>query len=724
MFELPLRAPSRGCVIVLLALAGLSTPALAQDWRPSTKQVDRSVDRPAPLFPDRYRAGPLAPVPLPRTQVMLPRLTVAESEPNDSLSLAQTIVLGDTVTGVIDPSGDVDYFAVAIDSGTIIDLDVDASQFGSALDPVIALFDPNSTDANFIVLAVNDDSDGLDSRIIYPIDATGTYFVGIVDFSLGGSPAHTYTFKFSTTQLTEQEPNDSPGEANLVALGDTITGVVNPVGDSDYYAFDVAAGTLVSISPSGGVFFPSMRFYATDGITELTNNDFSFDIEYFVAVAGQYFLEIRDFGGGGDPSSIYTVQLGTLQIGPGDPTTLFASGIGGPWGMAAGTSGDLFVVDVFDDRVVRVDVSGNVSALASNLGGASDLVVDGFGDLLVPGFDNTAGQPVIWRITTAGQQSVFYSGMFGTTITVGPTGDVWVSDGFQYIVRFDPLGDIKDSISTGGVPVFDLAFSPAGALHYTAFDTVYKIVNGIPQVVVTTDPFIEGIAFDRDGYLYVANGFEGKVLLFDPAYQLVEDPLARTNLGGPINLVFGRDTDGTTTARLFAANFGFGLNPPFAGGLVEMNPTGIRAPGWRVGIDLLRIQPAELTAGTVGAEYSETLSAEAAPAAVAWSVLSGLLPPGVELGAARGVISGIPEDQGEFAFTVKAESGDRFGFGNFVIVVSNPEVTVSAAADAILGVPGALTPELERFLDLQGNGNGFYDIGDFRAHLQAGGQLP
>ena len=224
--------------IALLLLTAVMRPAVAQDWLPSNKEVERSINRTARIFPDRYRAVLLAPPSLIGARAELPTATVVEMEPNDSLVLAQTVTLGDTITGVIDPSGDVDYFAVAIDSGTIIDLDVDASQFGSALDPIIGLFAPNSTDANFIVLAVNDDSDGLDSRIIYPIDSSGTYFVGIVGFSGGGSPAHTYTFKFGTLQLTEQEPNDSSGEANLVAIGDAITGVVNPAGDSDYYAFD------------------------------------------------------------------------------------------------------------------------------------------------------------------------------------------------------------------------------------------------------------------------------------------------------------------------------------------------------------------------------------------------------------------------------------------------------------------------------------------------------
>jgi hypothetical protein len=269
-----------------------------------------------------------------------------------------------------------------------------------------------------------------------------------------------------------------------------------------------------------------------------------------------------------------------------------------------------------------------------------------------------------------------------------------------------------------------LAFSPAGELHYTtSSNAVYKLVDGTPQRVVQDEEFLEGLAFDADGYLYVANGWRGVVLLFDPEYNKVEDPFAFSNLSGPIDLVFGRDATGAMTSRLFAATPGWGprIDPQYAGGIVEMNPAGMRAPGWRIGTDLLRIARTSLDTAVVGAEYADTLHLASAAGSVTWSVVADSLPPGITLVTTSGILAGVPEVAGEFSFGVKAESGGEFGFARFALTVREPQLTTDDVVDAILGAPGLMTPELEAFLDLQGNRNGIFDVGDVRAFLQAKG---
>ena len=55
--------------------------------------------------------------------------------------------------------------------------------------------------------------------------------------------------------------------------------------------------------------------------------------------------------------------------------------------------------------------------------------------------------------------------------------------------------------------------------------------------------------------------------------------------------------------------------------------------------------------------------------------------------------------------------------------MTKPTVVVQAAATDLLGGT-PLDAAQQRFLDLQGNDNGKYDVGDFRAYLRATGQLP
>ena len=72
---------------------------------------------------------------------------------------------------------------------------------------------------------------------------------------------------------------------------------------------------------------------------------------------------------------------------------------------------------------------------------------------------------------------------------------------------------------------------------------------------------------------------------------------------------------------------------------------------------------------------------------------------------------------------MRVDAGGRVGYADFTIVVSQPSVSVTDAANHLLG-SSQLSVDLQRFLDLQGNKNGRYDVGDFRAHLRAQGQLP
>ena len=127
---------------------------------------------------------------------------VAESEPNNDAGTATAVTLGDQATGVIDPAADIDYFSISLTAGTVVDIDVDASEVGSPLDPVLGFFDTDG----ITILIENDDFDGLDSRIKITIPADGVYFVAIVDFGAGGAADFTYTINFNTKPLGPGDP--------------------------------------------------------------------------------------------------------------------------------------------------------------------------------------------------------------------------------------------------------------------------------------------------------------------------------------------------------------------------------------------------------------------------------------------------------------------------------------------------------------------------------------
>jgi hypothetical protein len=547
----------------------------------------------------------------------------------------------------------------------------------------------------------------------------------------------------AAASITEVEPNNSAATATHAALGDTATAAMDTTGDIDWYVINIATDTIlvldVDASQVGSNMDPVLWLIARDSVTTLAFSD-DVDgldpyIEYHITTPGTYFVAIQDYYGDGGSGYFYYLKFGskaTPPPGPGDPTTLFATNLNGPYGMAAGAAGELYVTDNNGRQLWKVSSAGAASQLAAFPGSVPlKVALDGSGNLLVTYSDTSFSFGGVSRVTLGGQVSSFATGLGNTGgITVGPDGDVWVLDiNRLLVVRFGPLGLRKDSIDVSAIGArrydADLAFSPSGVLYISnGYDGIFRLVNRAPQRFISAPPYLESMAFDADGYLYVANGYLGTVLLYDPNGQLVSDPFARSNLGGPIYLAFARAaTDGSMTSRLFASNYGYNLAAPYVGSIVEMRQAAMRGAGFRIGVDLLAISTASLPAGVMGADYTATLQVTSPPGTPSWSIAFGALPPGVIITSTTGVISGVPTTAGSFSFSARVDAGGRVGYADFTIVVSQPSVSLTDAANHLLG-SSQLSIELQRFLDLQGNKNGRYDVGDFRAHLRAQGQLP
>ena len=546
---------------------------------------------------------------------------------------------------------------------------------------------------------------------------------------------------------SETEPNDSLRTANIVVLGDTISGTIAPNGERDMFVIQLDSGVALHVrgSAAGSPIVPHLELWDPRGNTLQetgpTDPGHDADIWFRITKPGQYAIRFRNEKDGGGPSYTYRLMFrdeAPPRLGPGDPNKLVATNVQGA--MVAAPNGDFFVADARRGRIARVTTSGVVTTFASVTGpiGIKGLALDRDGNVLVTGDSGFGG--VIWRISPSAVRSVFYyqpNSIYGRgyldAIAVAPNGDVWVGhDGS--ILQLDPQGNLKATIPSGCAFHYSMAFSPAGELHYVGEGDecggVRKLAGNTSPQTVFGGLYRQALVFDRDGYLYLMDGGgEGKIVLLDPQYHVVHDPFA-SNLGDYAaaagGLAFAQDGSGGTTARLFLAYGGAGSDSWF----IEMNPAGIRAPGWPVGAQTnqttqLKVTGRALRAGIVGKAYSDTLKTTDAPGAVTWNVASGTLPSGITLDAAHGILSGSPTDSGSFAFDARATSGGQSATGHFTLHVTREQlmqIEIDAIATALLGGP-ALTTDQVQYLDQHGNNNGILDVGDLRAYLRARGVL-
>lgn len=139
--------------------------------------------------------------------------------------------------------------------------------------------------------------------------------------------------------------------------------------------------------------------------------------------------------------------------------------------------------------------------------------------------------------------------------------------------------------------------------------------------------------------------------------------------------------------------------------------------------------PLAASAGTppgavMGKAYAHQLTATGGTGTYSWAVSSGALPDGLSL-SSGGAISGIPSKTGSFSATARVTSGSQTQDVTVAITVTAPTLVQANVVAQILGTnSSALNADELKYLDLLGNNNGSFDVGDFLAWVNATGATP
>jgi sugar lactone lactonase YvrE len=345
------------------------------------------------------------------------------------------------------------------------------------------------------------------------------------------------------------------GPATKAALGEPFGLAFGPEGD--LYISDVDDDTVHKVDRRGvitRVAGSGERGFSGDGSSAtqagLNNpSGLALDREGNLYVADMFNNRVRRV----DRAGIITTVAGNgaaLYSGDGGPASL--AGLSSPWGIATDLTGNLYITDAGNNRVRKVDRSGVISTVAGNGaegfsgdGGAATLAsldypagvaLDAEGDIYIADTSNLRVRRVDSSgviTTVAGNGLIGFSGDGGLasqasfvapyTVAVSPKGNVYVGDYYDDRVRaVDRRGIIVTAVGNGLE-----GFSGDGG-----------------RALFATLNYSRGIAFDREGNLYIADTFNHRVRKVDLRGLITT--VAGTGLAG-----FSGDGGPATDAKLY-----------------------------------------------------------------------------------------------------------------------------------------------------------------------------
>lgn len=432
---------------------------------------------------------------------------LADEYPADTTTTGQVPING-SASANIDEAGDVDWFAVELQSGQqyAIDLEGAPTDMGTLPDPYLFLFDGAGTELDW-----NDDGGAdFNSRLLFTPPTTGTYYVGAGAF---GSAVGTYTL---TVAEYVAPPDDYPADATTtgrVTIGDPVTGEIEAADDVDWFAVDMDPALSYRIdlegapTGAGSLSDPYLYIFDANGNQLDWNDDggegFNSGITFRPPTAGTYYIGAGAFAAN---TGTYRLSVSEFVAPPDDyPADMSTAGVAPISGSVTGSievadDEDWFAVQLSADLMYTIDLEGSPT-------GGGDLsdpylhVYDDAGNEI--DWNDDGGEGLNSSLTFSPPYSgTFYIGAAAFSTNVGsytlsvaefvPPPDDYPAD-MTTIGTLSPGGSVVGEIEVADDEDWFAIYMEAGISY--AID-----LEGVPTGMGTlSDPYL---------YLYDEDGFE------------------------------------------------------------------------------------------------------------------------------------------------------------------------------------------------------------------------
>ena len=323
-----------------------------------------------------------------------------EDDHGDGVDGASEMVLGESVEGMLDYEGDVDYFVFEAVEGKVYEVEVD---LGTLSDSVVAVVDPNGWE-----VAWNDDraDGGLGSGLAWRAPQSGDFFVEVSGFGEGS-----YMLAVVVSDIVDDYADGVVG-ATEVVLGESVEGVLEYADDVDVFVFAAVEDVLYEVDVELGTLSDSaVAVYDADGVWLGSNDDrgdgsFASRLVWRAPRSGDLFVEVSGYGEGSYTLTVRQSDIMDDHSNLSEGATAVEVGRSAPGVLDYPDDVDVFVFGALEGTLYEIDVT--LGTLADSIVAVYDS--DGFELAWDDDYEGSLASRVEWRAPLTGDFYVEVSG--------------------------------------------------------------------------------------------------------------------------------------------------------------------------------------------------------------------------------------------------------------------------------------------------------------------------
>ena len=215
-------------------------------------------------------------------------LTAVADDYRSNVTTSGAVAIGSNLAGALNTAGDHDWIKVSLNANALYSFSITGLAMST-----LSMYDANGSPLYA--------SDAHGSRLGFMPASTGTYYIDVTGMALGASA---YSL---ATALVADDYRSNVTTSGTVAVGGSVTGTLNTVGDHDWIKVSLSANTLYAITATG-VASPSLAVYDAAGNSTGTLDASGQSLGFMPVTTGTYYIDVAD------SSSFSTTSNYTLSV--------------------------------------------------------------------------------------------------------------------------------------------------------------------------------------------------------------------------------------------------------------------------------------------------------------------------------------------------------------------------------------------------------------------------